>query len=152
MKTKCPINDVADYFIWFSQKHGDPITHLKLQKLCYYAEAYYWAIYNKPLTGEPFQAWTHGPVSRQLWEKYKGIRWEPITEKCKKPDLDKGICSYLQEIANVFSGYSAFQHEKMTHSDMPWKKARKGCSIEERCERVISTEDMKNYYKQYVTT
>ncbi len=151
-KKRDAIFDVADYFIWFGQKHGDPVTHLKLQKLCYYAEAYHWAIFNKALTGEKFEAWTHGPVSRNLWEKFKGNKWEPILQKCSKPNLPKETCKYLKEISEVFFGYNAFQLEKMAHSDSPWKVARKGLSIEERCDKIISVKDMKSYYKQYVKT
>lgn len=150
MTTKPSIYDVADFFIWFGQKHGAPVTHLKLQKLSYYAEAYYWAVYGKSLTGEKFEAWTHGPVSRRLWNMYKDNKWEVIVEECKKPELAKEACNHLKEIANVFFGYNAFELEKMTHSDMPWIKARKGLSMEQRCENIISTIDMKNYYKQYV--
>ena len=147
---KPTILDVANYFIWFGQKHGDPITHLKLQKLCYYAEAYYWAIYNKPLTNTPFQAWTHGPVSRILWDEHKGKSWEPITKECKKPRLSKEVEEYLEEIADVFCRFTAFELEKMTHHDLPWKSARGCLSLEARCENIISTEHMRTYYKKYV--
>jgi uncharacterized phage-associated protein len=144
------IQKVANFFIWFGQKHGDPVSHLKLQKLCYYAEAYYWAIYNRPLTGEPFEAWTHGPVSRRLWNSYKDRGWEPICEPTDKPDLPQEITKYLDEIAEVFFGYNAFQLERITHHDEPWKKARGGLPIEAKCENPISPASMREYYKRYV--
>ena len=51
---------------WFISRverdSGDDITHLKLQKLLYYAQAWHLAHTNAPLFNKEIKAWTHGPV------------------------------------------------------------------------------------------
>lgn len=63
--------DVADYFIWLANDSGSFISNLKLQKLVYYAQAWYLAIYGQSLFDEDFEAWVHGPIIPSLYQKYK---------------------------------------------------------------------------------
>lgn len=51
------IFDIADTFLSI-----EPMTHKKLQKLCYYAQAWHCALENEPICSASFQAWIHGPV------------------------------------------------------------------------------------------
>ena len=55
--------DVAFYIL---DKLGDMST-MKLQKLCYYAQAWSLAWDGFPLFDEEFQAWANGPVCRELY-------------------------------------------------------------------------------------
>jgi uncharacterized phage-associated protein len=53
------------HFLKLSQPDiGDVISNLKLQKLLYYAQGFYLAIYGKALFEEDIVAWEHGPVVR----------------------------------------------------------------------------------------
>ncbi len=47
-------------FILF--KYG-PMSHLKLQKLLFYAQALHLAYFDEPIIEDDFEAWVHGPVS-----------------------------------------------------------------------------------------
>ena len=38
------IGDIADHFIAYVNEAGELLTHLKLQKLAYYAEAWHWGL------------------------------------------------------------------------------------------------------------
>lgn len=49
----------------------ESMTHMKLQKLCYYAKAWYLAIYGENIITEPFEAWVSGAVQPLLYHKYK---------------------------------------------------------------------------------
>ena len=49
----------------------ESMTHKKLQKLCYYAKAWYLAIYDSNLIEEQFEAWVHGAVQPRLYQEYK---------------------------------------------------------------------------------
>lgn len=71
--TKASIFDVASWFLY-----KQPMTHEKLQKLCYYVQAWGLALYNKELINSEFQAWAHGPISIDLYNKYKSNGWENI--------------------------------------------------------------------------
>ena len=55
------------------RESGSTITPLKLQKILYYAQGYYLAMYDEALFPEDFQAWAHGPANEQIYEKYKEI-------------------------------------------------------------------------------
>ena len=49
---------IADWFAGaIDREAGDSITHLKLQKLVYYAQAWFLALNDKPLFEEEMQAW-----------------------------------------------------------------------------------------------
>jgi len=147
---KISILDVAKYFISAGQECGDNLTHLKLQKLCYLAEAYHLALYDAPLTGEPFQAWAHGPVSLTIWHQYKKYKWLSISEKCLPPVLPGKTDRYLEEIKNVFFGFTAYQLECIVHADTAWKKARGCLAPEASCKQIINQKDMADYYKQFI--
>lgn len=54
--------DIKEIANWFLSKASMP--HKKLQKLCYYSEAWHQALYNSALIKDHyFEAWIHGPVS-----------------------------------------------------------------------------------------
>ena len=64
------MHTVFDIANWFLEKQS--MTHKKLQKMCYYAQAWSYALKNRPIMDAEFEAWVHGPVCRELYEKYKG--------------------------------------------------------------------------------
>ena len=49
------IYSVANYFL-----SKEPMTHKKLQKMCYFAQAWHMANYDSPLVPNRFEAWVHG--------------------------------------------------------------------------------------------
>src|SRR5690606_28223588 len=73
-KPMVTIFDVVNYFLRKVDKtSGSSMTPLKLQKLVYYAQAWHLAFYGTKLFNEEFQAWVHGPVNYELWQKYSGF-------------------------------------------------------------------------------
>lgn len=64
------IYEVANFFL-----NKEAMSHKKLQKLCYFSQAWYLANYGEPLVPNRFEAWVHGPVSPDLYYKYKGWGW-----------------------------------------------------------------------------
>ena len=55
------LNSVADYLLCFAQEHGDVMTPLKLQKMVFYADAWYMALNDgEELIADRFEAWVHG--------------------------------------------------------------------------------------------
>src|SRR4051794_29818552 len=72
-------DQVADYFLaHVDEESGDNITHLKLQKLLYYAQGFHLAIQGEPLFAEPIEAWEHGPVVCRVYHKVKYCGNRPI--------------------------------------------------------------------------
>ena len=57
---------MADFIL----KNFGAMSHLKLQKLLYYAEAYHLAYFEESLIKQEFEAWSHGPVCREVFDHY----------------------------------------------------------------------------------
>ena len=105
--------DVANYFLWLANDIGSFVSNLKLQKLVYYAQAWHLALYDCPLFDEDFQAWIHGPVIPELFEKYQHFGWQPIHDDVH-PDLPDAIVKHLEEVADEYFSCDAYLLEKMT--------------------------------------
>lgn len=138
------IYHIAD---WFLSK--EPMTHKKLQKLCYYFKAWGLALYGKDLLpGYEFQAWVHGAVSPELYRGYKDYGWcdIPMTED-NSFLFDKEQLEILDSVWSSYGEMSADEIALQTRIEEPWIKARGGIGEFETCTNVISNEDMKNYYK-----
>lgn len=137
----------ADYLIAFSREVGDPLTNLKLQKLLYYAQGWYLALYDVPLFGERIEAWAHGPAVPPVYEDFKGWRWQPIGGGIQKPQVGARVKSHLDEIMQVFGVLNAYELERMTHREAPWLDARGALAMDEPSHEVISTDSMKKFFK-----
>lgn len=136
---------------------GDSFSPLKLQKLLYYAQAWYLAIHKKPLFNEEFEAWVHGPVIPELWRYFsmkKMHGWESITFEDVKnlnvQSLDDETIQFLTDIIDDYGKYSAKYLEGLTHSEDPWINARVGYSPEEKSNVIIKKDDIKKYYESKI--
>lgn len=138
---------VADYFIAFSHEHGDLLTNLKLQKLLYYAQAWFLSLHERPLFKEDLQAWVHGPVVPEVYHRFKEATWKPILEDVSSPTLEPEVVEHLDEIMGQYGGMTAYQLERLTHQELPWINARKGFAPDEPSTAIISHVDMKTYYR-----
>jgi uncharacterized phage-associated protein len=139
-------NTVANWFIGLSHEVGDPVSNLKLQKLVYYAQAWYVAQTGERLIPEPFEAWLHGPVCPPLYHRYKGFRWNPIDEPAENYPVVLAVDEHLREVMEVYGGLSAWDLERLTHSETPWLEARKGVAPDANCTNEISVESMRAFY------
>ncbi|MDY7013941.1 MAG: DUF4065 domain-containing protein [Cyanobacteriota bacterium] len=123
--------EIADYFIWLANETGSFISNLKLQKLVYYAQAWHLALYQTPLFEEDFQAWIHGPVIPELYQKYKDYRWRPILKDVTLPKLTPDILKFLDEVAEEYFACDSYELEQMTHAEAPWNQARENLQPDE---------------------
>ena len=139
--------DVANYFLSLVDDNaGELISNLKMQKLVYYAQAYYLAINDAPLFNEEIEAWMHGPVIPDLYHLYKsyGDLAIPKPENIEFTRYSEDVKDFLNDIYRVFGQFSAWKLRNMTHSEAPFIETYdKGGGI-------ISNELMTNYYKDYV--
>lgn len=142
-RSMAKIDDVAK---WFLSKES--MTNLKLQKLCYYAQAWHLAIYQTPLVDTYFEAWVHGPVSPVLYQQYKKWRWFNIPRYYGQVSLTNTEVAYLEKVYQLYGKYSGEQLEGLSHKEDPWKNARAGRSSRQYCMEDITHSDMENYYKR----
>lgn len=135
------IFDVANWFL--SQ---NSMTHKKLQKLCYYAQAWHLALFGRKMFDEGFEAWVHGPVNSSLYQKYKEYGWIEIPMYKEQLNLEYKDTDFLERIWATYGEYDGHQLEALTHSETPWINARAGLSPWQNSNNKISEMDMKNYY------
>lgn len=137
------VQDIAKWFL--SQ---DSMTHKKIQKLCYYAQAWYCALYDgTPLFEDQIEAWVHGPVIPSLYPLYADYKWNSIPKR----DFDESVFpqKVLDVLHAVYTTYGEFtgdQLEALAHSETPWKTARKNSKPWEISTEVISCDSMRSYY------
>ena len=138
------ITDVAN---WFLTKEN--MSHKKLQKLCYYAVAWGYALLDRPICNDDeFQAWIHGPVSPVLYEKYKGTGWqEHLPDDAYQDNFGSATEDVLDSVWLTYGEQTGNSLEALTHSELPWIKARGNCAVNEKCANTISVDDMKEYYR-----
>lgn len=131
------------------------ITHLKLQKLLYYADGIYLALNDSPLFQEHILAWKHGPVVREVYNKYKSFGREVIS--CKFSEEDYNVVNAVESCYPVsealrltydnFAIYTAWQLREMTHkANTPWD-----ITIRQKgAEAVIDNDLIQQYFKDEV--
>lgn len=152
---KANVNDVALFFIALAQDSGEQLTHMKLQKLVYYSQAWYLGMYGESLFNSSIEAWQHGPVCPELYHKFKSFGSNPIELpfSCPdvagcisvvKPNLSDEVYSFLEQIADDYMDLSAFALRNMTHKERPWIDAFAANQGE------ITVESMVSYYSELV--
>jgi len=135
------ILDIAEYFLGIEK-----MTHKKLQKLCYYAYAWYFAIKGERLCYDAcFQAWVHGPVSRKLWDRFKGSGLAELSPS-RRVTLDKAAAEIIECVWEKYGAYDGNRLEALTHREAPWRNARYGLEPDQHCSMVIEDSDMMSYY------
>lgn len=140
---KYSVFDIAN---WFLSK-GE-MTHKKLQKLCYYAQAWCYTLKGFRLEDTDFQAWAHGPVSPVLWERFKVFGYSPIRIKGNiRTNIQPEDLRLLEDVWDTYGDRSGNALEMLTHREQPWIEARRGYNPDERCSVVISPKTMASYYK-----
>lgn len=147
---------------WFLVKHSSEmqtddandeyLTQMKLHKLLYYAQGVNLALFSEKLFSEDLLAWRHGPVVREVYERFKGQReiGEEISDEELEnyeeisDDLDNRMV--LEVVYETFGGYSAAKLRNMTHEETPWIEA-----YESRNENdVISESTIKTYFENHI--
>ncbi len=122
------INQIADFFIEkIDENKGDALTHLKLQKLLYFAWGWYLTLYKQQLFEECPEAWQYGPVFSKLYQRFKGKGNQPITgEDILVGDggIEQKVQEFLDNIWDEYGQYSAEKLANMTHEDPAWAQAR----------------------------
>lgn len=147
IKSPYTAENVAKYLIYLASqafvgdnKEREGITNLKLQKMLYFAQAYYLSKIGKPFFSDDIEAWAYGPAVSDVYRKYKSRGSNPIIceeDKSSLSDEDKKI---LKKIWGTFGGYSASKLVDITHAHTPWKEANKSTS------KIISHKAIKEYY------
>ena len=167
MKENFNALDFANWFLWYNlvQKNVqiqnidedydvyEGLTHLKIQKLLYFADGISLAVRNKPLFTEKIYAWPHGPVVKEVYT-------ELCVNKNKEIPFDNSNYSTIQkinqntELYNIlvttyenYAGYTAWQLREKSHvAGGPWQIT----VDKEGINKEIKPELIKDFFKKSI--
>lgn len=139
--------DVAAYVL---SRTGD-VSTMKLQKLVYYSQAYHLVKTDRPLFLEEIEAWANGPVAPRLFALHRGAY--VVNERDLPPLADArritaGEAETIDHVVRVLGSYTGASLSDLTHSEGPWKDARKGLPDGARSNALIDHASLRRYYSQ----
>lgn len=147
IKSPYRADNVAKYLIYLASKafvgdnkEREGITNLKLQKILYFAQAYYLAKLGKPLFSDPIEAWDYGPVVSSVYHAYKSKGSNPIILETDQSNISDEDKESISKIWDTFGGYSASKLVDIAHAHNPWKEANASTN------KVISHKSITDYY------
>lgn len=130
----------------------EEITPLMLQKLLYFIQGVYSALYEKPLFEKDCRAWVHGPVYPEVYELFRDFKYNPIDDA--RFALLEGTADALTGeekgmidlVVNTFGMYGGKVLERITHNEEPWKEARKGYGDSIPSNELLPKDRIMSYY------
>jgi len=122
----------------------------KLQKLCYYSQAWSLAWTGKPIFPEDFEAWSNGPVCPDLFNVHKGlftVSLPDIPAACEsKSGLNHDQVETIDNVLGEYGEMEPYELREQTHMEKPWKDARGDLPDGARGHGKITKEAMGEYY------
>ena len=135
--------DVAAYIL----DEAGPMAAMKLQKLCYYGQA--WALVwdEKPLFKARIEAWANGPVVPALYAKHRGkFMLGKRSIQGRKSALTQDETNTIDAVVSYYATRSSQWLSDLTHQEEPWRKARAGLAPGVRGHNKITHAAMAEYY------
>ena len=131
----------------------EEVTPLMLQKLLYFIQGVYSALYGRPIFTEDCRAWIHGPVYPEVYDLFRDFKYNPIDDA--RFALLEGTADALTEdekkvidlVVNTFGMYGGKVLERITHNEDPWKNARKGYGDSIPSSEILTKKSIKRYYE-----
>ena len=113
--------DVARYIL---EKSGTMST-MKLQKLCYYSQAWSLVWDDVPLFNEEFEAWANDPVCKELFNATRGMFSVSAKDEYGCSDnLTENQKNSIDIVLDYYGKHNAQWLSQLTHMEEPWLQAR----------------------------
>jgi len=146
---------IANALLRQASKSGAKLSHLKLQKLVFFLDAWNLALHDQPLIDERPQAWPYGPVFSSLYQELKRFGAKDIQGYLKEIDPisgrevalipnpeDKPFWDLVDQVWDRYGKLTAVQLSSLSHTKgSPWDEARQDQV------REISDRSIKDFYR-----
>lgn len=147
--TMAPVKvlDVAAYIL-----QSGPMTATKLQKLCYYSQAWHLVWDEEPLFEERIEAWANGPVAPEL---YASHRYQYMVHDVTGGDpaaLGESQRETVRVVQEFYGHRTGAELSELTHRERPWLDAREGYAPGAWCRQEITHASMAEYYESLLGT
>jgi uncharacterized phage-associated protein len=141
---------IARYFLWLAAREPeeDLVTHMRLQKLLYYAQGWSLAARGAPLFEAGLEAWQHGPVVREVYSRFAAHERRAIPEEegRDEPSLSDPQKRFVRWVWANYGKFSTSELWRMTHGELPWLSARKGLPDDSREKRPIDAGVTREFF------
>jgi len=132
------------------------ITPMALQKLLYYAQAFFHALFREDLFTDDCQAWAYGPVYPDVYYRYREYGYNPIDMPTEDFSVDLGELTVkeielIDAVIDAFGQYSGTVLSRITHSERPWIEARGTLQPSDRSVTVINRDSINDYFDAVVS-
>ncbi|WP_031552422.1 Panacea domain-containing protein [Oribacterium sp. FC2011] len=128
------------------------VTPLMLQKLLYFIQGVYSALYGRSLFEEDCKACAHGPVYPEVYDLFRDFKYNPVDDARfallggTEDVLIETEKRVVNRVVNTFGMYSGKVLEKITHNEDPWMEASKGYGDSISSSELLSKERIMKYY------
>ena len=146
------IKGIARYILYKSTD----ITPIALQKLLYYSQAFFHALFHEDLFTDDCQAWAYGPVYPDVYYQYREYGYNPIDMPTENfnTDLDELTIREIEVIDAVIGAFGQYSGEvlsQITHKERPWLEARGTLQPRDRSVTVIDRNSINKYFDVVVS-
>ena len=130
----------------------EEVTPLMLQKLLYFIQGVYSALYERSLFEEDCKACVHGPVYPEVYDLFRDFKYNPVDDARfallggAEEILIEDERRVVDRVVKTFGMYSGKVLEKITHNEDPWMEARKGYGDSISSGELLSKERIMKYY------
>lgn len=129
---------ISSYFI------NKGVTPLKLQKLLFYSQVWFYVKKRQRLFNENIQAWVLGPVVEPVWQNFRYMRRGDLINKNRADNsvlLSDEVVDHLDEVWRAYGKFTGIQLVDITHEENLWVDARQGLADHVTSQNVISIDD-----------
>lgn len=144
-----PVIEIANKIVANTDSNqGETISNLKLQKLLYYMQGFFIAVFDKKLFADPIEAWQYGPVVRSAYLHFKDFGSNSISLPSETEVINMSSEEELlfKEVMEEYGQFSAVKLMNMTHDELPWKN-----TFHKNPQGEITFDLLREYFKTQIT-
>ena len=139
--------DITKYLVLKAQntEGSDFLSNLKVQKLLYYCQGFFYAKNQEKLFNEDIVAWQYGPVVTEVYHELKEFGQSGISLDVSSDfniDFSDKEREMVDEVFNYFNQFSAIKLMNMTHEESPW--------IDTPLKSVITLDKLKKHFEEFL--
>jgi len=125
---------IANVFLRFAKEHGRGVSHMKIQKLLYFAQGHAMSLLDAELISDNCQAWDYGPVYPNVCRHLKkfgasAVRSEIVDEEDAErfdPAQATAVKPFLRVVWNKYGELDALRLSELSHVTAgPWATTRR---------------------------
>jgi uncharacterized phage-associated protein len=143
------VREIANFVLDCADEVGRPVSNIDINKIVYFLHGWYLAKHLKPLVSAKIEAWTYGPVFRELYREFRAFGEAPISaramrlnvmsgekEECvsqitdEERDFLRGLTQKYLKVST--HGLIAMSHEAGGPWETVWQEGRTGMQITDK--------------------